>query len=58
MIRTITEPAKEVPVAREVDVVVAGAGVSGVFAALGAAKAGALVLLTDRFGQIGIWNVE
>ena len=53
MIRTITEPAKEVPVAREVDVVVAGAGVSGVFAALGAAKAGALVLLTDRFGQIG-----
>ena len=53
MTRTITEPAKEVPLVREVGVIVAGAGVSGVFAALGAAKAGASVLLTDRFGQVG-----
>ena len=50
---TITERQREIPVVREVDVVVAGAGVSGVFAALGAAKEGASVLLVDRFGDLG-----
>jgi hypothetical protein len=51
--RTIVEPAKEIPVAAEVDVVVAGGGISGVFAALGAAQAGASVMLIERFETIG-----
>ena len=50
---TIKEPAKDVPVAYDVDVVVAGASVTGVFAALGAAKAGAKTVLVDRFGSVG-----
>ena len=51
--KTIKEPAKEVPVVYDVDVVVAGASVTGVFAALGAAKAGAETVLIDRFGSVG-----
>jgi len=39
-IERVTEPAREVPVAHDVDVVVAGGGISGVFAALGAAHGG------------------
>ena len=53
MSEPITQPAKDVPVVREADVVVAGAGVAGVFAALGAAGQGASVLLIDRFGDLG-----
>ena len=53
MNKTVSEPVRKIPVVREVDVVVAGAGVSGVFAALGAAKEGASVLLVDRFGDLG-----
>ena len=48
-----TEPEKRVPVVRNVDVVVAGSGITGMFAALGAAKAGAKVLLVERFGTVG-----
>ena len=51
--KTITEPAREIPVAAEVDVVVAGAGIAGLFAALGAARAGGRTLLVDRFGTLG-----
>jgi hypothetical protein len=53
MKNTVTESTKEIPVVRDVDVVVAGGGVSGLFAALGAAKAGASVLLVERFGALG-----
>jgi len=49
----LEEPARRVPVAMEADVVVAGAGVAGVFAALAAARAGAKTVLVDRFGQVG-----
>ena len=49
----VREPAPRVPVVRDVDVVVVGSGVSGLFAALGAAKQGAKTLLIDRFGQLG-----
>lgn len=51
--KTIREPEREVPVAREVDVLVAGAGVGGTLAALTAAKGGMKVLLVDRFGVLG-----
>ncbi len=42
-----------VPVEYDVDVVVAGAGISGMFATLGAAQHGAKVVLVDRFGEPG-----
>jgi len=51
--KTLIRPAAEVPVAREVDVCVAGAGLSGVFAALGAARRGACVLVVDRMSAPG-----
>ncbi len=51
--KTIKEHSKEIPVVRDVDVAVVGAGVSGLFAALGAAKHGAKTILIDRFGQLG-----
>ena len=51
--KTIREDARETPIIRDVDVVVAGSGVSGLFAALGAAGQGARTLLVDRFGQLG-----
>ena len=53
MFGTITEPQKTIPVLDEVDVVVAGAGVTGVAAAIGAARAGARTLLIERTGLFG-----
>jgi ribulose 1,5-bisphosphate synthetase/thiazole synthase len=47
------QPAARVPIVADVDVVVAGAGIAGLFAALGAAKCGAKVALVDRFGAPG-----
>jgi len=49
----VTEPQKKIPVIYDVDVAVAGGGVSGIFAALAAAREGASVVLIDRFGAIG-----
>jgi glycine/D-amino acid oxidase-like deaminating enzyme len=47
----------QVPVIRDVDVLVAGCGVSGLFAALSAAREGARVFVVDRLyapgGNIG-----
>ena len=49
----VVEPEKRVPVACEADVVVAGAGVSGIFAAVASARLGAKTVLVDRFGSLG-----
>jgi len=49
----VVEPEKKVPVVYDVDVAVAGASISGVFAALAAARCGADTVLIDRFGQVG-----
>lgn len=49
----VLEPARQVPVVYEVDVVVAGGGISGTFAALAAAREGARTLLIERFGSVG-----
>lgn len=49
----VVEPEKRVPVVYEVDVAVAGASVSGVFAAIAAARNGAQTVLIERFGSVG-----
>lgn len=51
--KTIHEPARDIPVRQEVDVVVAGSGPAGFSAALGAARNGANTLLIEQFGDIG-----
>lgn len=49
----ITEPARRLPVRAQVDVVVCGGGPSGFIAAVAAARAGASVLLIERYGFLG-----
>ncbi len=51
--RTILEPAREISVIREVDVVVAGGGPAGVTAAIAAGRNGAKTLLVERYGYLG-----
>lgn len=50
---TIEETRQQVPVVYDVDVVVAGGGIGGVFAGLAAARCGAETLIIDRFGSLG-----
>ena len=49
----VVEPEKRVPVLGEADVAVVGAGTSGLFAAIAAARLGAKTVLIDRFGMVG-----
>jgi hypothetical protein len=49
----VIEKQREIPVLDEVDVIVAGGGVSGVAAAVGAARAGAKTALLERVGFLG-----
>lgn len=51
--RTIVEPAREVPVVREVDVCVLGGGPGGLTAAWQAARLGAKTLLIEHYGFLG-----
>ena len=51
--RTIIEPEKSLPVVDEVDVIVAGGGIAGVFAALAAGQNGAKTILIERLGLLG-----
>jgi hypothetical protein len=51
--RSLTEPAREIPIVADKDVVVAGGGLTGVMAAVAAARAGADALLTERNGFLG-----
>ena len=47
------EPAREIPIVRDTDVVVVGGGPGGIMAALAAARAGAKTLLIERYGFVG-----
>ena len=47
------EPARNIPIARNVDVVVVGGGPAGFAAALAAARNGAKVVLVEQFGYLG-----
>ena len=51
--RFVREPAKVVPVIHNVDVAVAGCGLSGTFAALASARQGANTAIVERFGVVG-----
>lgn len=50
---TYHEPAREIPIVRDVDVLVVGGGPSGLAAAIAAARTGARTTLIERFGYLG-----
>jgi hypothetical protein len=51
--KTITEPARDVPIYGEYDVVVLGGGPAGIAAAVAASRAGRKTLLVERYGFLG-----
>jgi NADPH-dependent 2,4-dienoyl-CoA reductase/sulfur reductase-like enzyme len=51
--RTVTEPAREIPVHAVTEVLVVGGGPAGTAAALAARRAGADVLLVERANHLG-----
>jgi len=53
MTSTLKEPARDLPVFGDYDVVVAGGGPSGIAAALAAGRAGRKTLLIERYGFLG-----
>ncbi len=53
MMETIHEPSRDIPVTRNVDVIVAGGGPAGIGAAVAAARNGARTLLLEQYGILG-----
>lgn len=57
MAQYLTEPERRIPLAGEADVIIAGAGPSGMAAALAAARSGAKVRLFEAHGCLGgVWT--
>jgi len=53
----VVQPARELPVLSETDVLVVGGGPAGVSAAIAARRAGAKVTLVERYGHMGgLWT--
>jgi len=52
-VNVITESQRQIPVIKDVNVVVVGAGPAGISAAIAAAREGADVLLIERYGILG-----
>lgn len=50
---SVMEPARQIPVIRDVDVLVVGGGPAGFVAAAAAARHGANTLLVERYGYLG-----
>ena len=50
---TVFEPGREIKVAGQYDVLVAGGGIAGVSAALAAARNGAKVILVEKLCMLG-----
>jgi hypothetical protein len=53
LVKTITEPAREIKICREADVVVVGGGPGGIGSAIAAARNGAKTVLIERYGYLG-----
>lgn len=51
--RTLTEPAREIPIIGEYDVVVVGGGPAGIMAATAASRAGRSTILIEKYGFLG-----
>ena len=51
--RTYHEPARDLPIIAEVDVLVLGSGPAGFCAALSAAREGTRAMLVEQFGEVG-----
>jgi NADPH-dependent 2,4-dienoyl-CoA reductase/sulfur reductase-like enzyme len=52
-VTTVTEPAREIPVHEETDVLVVGGGPAGTAAAVAARRLGQRVTLVERYGDLG-----
>jgi len=51
--KTYREPAREIPVSRDTEVVIVGGGPAGLTAAIASARNGAKTTLVERFGYLG-----
>jgi hypothetical protein len=51
--RTIREPARDIPILMDVDIIVVGGGTTGPIAAAAAARRNKKVVLIERFGSLG-----
>src|SRR6266699_409488 len=56
--KTIEEPARQIPLYGEYEVVVLGGGPAGIAAAVAAARAGRRALLIERYGLLGGMGTE
>lgn len=51
--KTYSEPSRQIPIVRDVDVVIVGGGPAGLAAAIASARLGAQTVLVEQFGYLG-----